>query len=120
VKLRIQDNSLRFRLTQTEVVQLRENGRVDAEVRFNPDRALRYSVCSSRAVESVGVEYSADCIRVMLPRALVCVWAGGDEVSIESDSSVRVLVEKDFQCLHGPERWDPDAWPNPLAEAQGK
>ena len=38
MKLRIKDNSLRFRLTQREVTRLKENGRVEAEVRFTPDR----------------------------------------------------------------------------------
>jgi len=37
-------------------------------------------------------------------------------VSIAGDGPVQVLVEKDFRCLHGTDRWDPDAWPDPLAE----
>jgi hypothetical protein len=116
VKLRIQDNSLRFRLTQREVVRLRENGRVEAEVSFAPDRVLSYAVYSTAAVEGIAVDYSGDCVRVFLPRPCVVAWAGSDQVSIEGHGQVRVLVEKDFQCLHGPDRRDPDAWPNPLAE----
>src|SRR5258705_6235969 len=50
VKLRIQDNSLRFRLTQREVMRLKENGRVEAEVRLTADRALYYSVTSTQAI----------------------------------------------------------------------
>jgi hypothetical protein len=118
VKLRIQDNSLRFRLTQREVTRLKEDGRVDAEIRFTSDRALYYSVASAQGLENVEVEYAADCVRVVLPRACVLAWADSDLVSIAGEGRIRVLVEKDFQCLHGPNRWDADAWPNPLAEQQ--
>ena len=118
MKLRIQDNSLRFRLTQREVKRLKENGRVEAEVRFTPDRALHYSVTSTQALENIEVEYTADCVRVLLPGPCVLAWAESDQVSITRDGRVQVLVEKDFQCLHQPDRLDPDAWPNPLAEHQ--
>jgi hypothetical protein len=116
VKLRIQDNSLRFRLTQTEVIRLKENGRVEAEVRFTQDRALRYIVASTQAIEDIEVEYTADCVRVFLPGPWVLAWADSDQVSIAGHGRVQVLVEKDFQCLHGSDRRDPDAWPNPLEE----
>ena len=118
MKLRIQDNSLRFRLTQKEVMRLKENGRVEAEVRFTADRALYYCVTSTQAQKIIQVEYTADCVRVLLPGPCVLAWAESDQVSIAGHGLVEVLVEKDFQCLHGPDRWDPDAWPNPLAEHQ--
>ena len=43
MKLRIQDNRLRLRLTQQDVTRLRDQGRVDCEIRFAPGRALGYS-----------------------------------------------------------------------------
>lgn len=116
MKLRIQDNSLRLRLTQREVTRLKVDGFVEAEIRFRPDRALRYSVHSSESLESVAVDYSGNRVRVFLPRLCVHAWATSDQVAIAGNGRVQVLVEKDFQCLHGPDRWDPDAWPNPLAE----
>jgi hypothetical protein len=118
MKLRIQDNSVRFRLTQEEVTWLKKTGHVEAEVRFTADRALRYSVTSRQGLEEIEVEYTADCVRVLLPAPCVLAWAESDEVTIAGYGLVRVLVEKDFQCLHGPDRWDPDAWPNPRAEQQ--
>ena len=116
MKLRIQDNSLRFRLTQREVVRLKESGRVEAEVRFAADRALYYSVTSTQDLESVQVEYTADCVRVLLPGPCVLAWAESDQVSIASQGLVQVLVEKDFQCLHGGDERDPAAYPNPIQE----
>jgi hypothetical protein len=47
------------------------------------------------------------------------VWFVSDQVSIEalSQAGVHLLVEKDFQCLHKSDEQDPDAYPNPLANA---
>jgi hypothetical protein len=57
-----------------------------------------------------------------VPAALAVEWYTTDRVSIsgeqplESGKSVSILVEKDFQCLHGEVGRDPDAYPNPLEE----
>ncbi|MGJ5817572.1 DUF7009 family protein [Paludibaculum fermentans] len=114
MKLRIQDSSLRFRLTQKEVSQLRDCGWVEAEVPFDPRRPFRYSIFTSENVQDLVIDYSPDSIRVVLPPSVVNDWANSDQVSIAGRGRIQVLVEKDFQCLHGPDRWDPDAWPNPL------
>lgn len=116
MKLRIQENSLRLRLTQKEVAGLRDCGLVECEIRFSPDRALRYSVASSPDVTAVSVHYEGDSVSVVLPRAVANAWAESDSVTIEgSDSGVEILVEKDFQCLHNSAERDPEAYPNPLA-----
>jgi hypothetical protein len=64
------------------------------------------------------VEYSNDCVLALLPRSIVAEWADSDQVTIEGEGRVRVLVEKDFQCLHGIVERDPDAWPNPMAREE--
>jgi hypothetical protein len=109
MKLRIQNNSLRFRLTQSEVMRLMETGQVEDEVRFTADRALHYSVASNKALKNIKVEYAADCLRVLLPAPSVLAWAESDQVCIANHGGaghgrVQVLVEKDFPCLHGSDR----------------
>ncbi len=117
MKLRIQGNSLRFRLTQTEVACLHDRGRVEAAIRFPPGRDLRYAIASSPDAADVSVDYEYDSISVLLPRAAATVWAESSQVSIVGSRhlSVQVLVEKDFQCLHKPAERDPDGYPHPLA-----
>src|SRR6185437_10326531 len=44
MKLRIQDNSLRLRLTQKEVARLSDQGSVDSAIHFPGERVLHYSV----------------------------------------------------------------------------
>lgn len=117
MKLRISGDSLRLRLTRTEVESLRNEGIVECAIRFSAKSSLRYLVASSPDASGVRVNYDGDSIRVLMPQALAAAWADGDEVTIEGTDSdgVRILVEKDFQCLHRPGERDPEAYPNPLA-----
>jgi hypothetical protein len=117
MKLRIQENVLRLRLTQPEVARLVEHGLVENAIRFPMGRELCYSVASLPYATEVSVDYLDDSIFVALPSPVVTEWAGSGLVSIEGprNSSVQILLEKDFQCLHKPSERDPDAFPNPLA-----
>jgi|HubBroStandDraft_1064217.scaffolds.fasta_scaffold56378_4 hypothetical protein len=121
MKLRIQGDSLRLRLTQREVAELREGGCVQSSLHFASGRSLTYSIASSGEASQVEADFDGGSIRVMLPRAAMVAWADGDQTGISGppDQPSSLLIEKDFQCLHKPGEQDPEAYPNPLAEALG-
>jgi hypothetical protein len=111
LKLRIQGDSLRLRLTRQEVASLASAGAVECAIHFPGGQVLHYSVVSAG---EMGVSYANESIRVALPEAIVKRWNETNEVSIEgSVGSTHVLVEKDFQCLHAEKDRDPDAFQNP-------
>jgi len=121
MKLRIRGNSIRFRLSQTEMVQLVENGAVVDSVEFGPDARLTYRV-EARPVENLKGSFTAQGIQVTIPTAMVQRWAAPEEVAIRGeqaltgDASLSILLEKDFVCLtprDGEE--DDDSFPNPAA-----
>jgi hypothetical protein len=118
MKLRIQGNLLRLRLTQKDVACLHDHQLVECAIHFPSGRELRYSLASSSDAPEISADFENDLIRILVPHAVATAWAESSEVAIEGcgDSSVQVLIEKDFQCLHnasgpGP---DPDAYPHPL------
>ena len=117
MKLRIQGNLLRLRLTQKEVVHLHDHGLIESAIGFPSGRALSYLLASSPDASEVSVNYEGDSVRFVVPRAVATEWAESSEVTIEGsrDSCVQILIEKDFQCLHKPAERDPDAYPHPLA-----
>ena len=121
MKLRIQRDTLRLRLTQKEVAELRAGGCVQSSLRFASGRSLTYSVASSGEATQVNADFDGNSIRVTLPRAAMAAWADGDQAGINGppDQPTLLLIEKDFQCLHKPGEQDPEAYPNPLAEALG-
>ena len=120
MKLRIQENVLRFRLTQKEVACVLDCGVVECAIRFPAGRELSYTLASLPNAAEIYVDYIGDTILVASPRGVVNEWSRSSQVSIEGprDSGVEVLIEKDFQCLHRPAERDPDAYPNPIAIAK--
>jgi hypothetical protein len=121
MKLRIQGDSLRLRLTQKEVAELRAGGCAQSSLHFASGRSLTYSLASSTEATQVDADFDGDTIRVTLPFAAMAAWADGDQVGLSGPPGKPslLLIEKDFQCLHKPGEQDPEAYPNPLAEALG-
>jgi Family of unknown function (DUF7009) len=123
VKLRLRDNSIRLRLTQSEVATLRRDGIVAARTGFPDGRALGYAVESSPASVAPAAFLSNGVITVRLPESSVLPWAASEQVSIAGEqrlddgSLLQVLVEKDFACLAPREGEDEsDLYPHPRAE----
>jgi hypothetical protein len=116
MKLRIQENSLRLRLTQKEVAHLRDRGRVESLIEFSPGQQLVYLLESSLHAKALGAAFNGQAIRVTVPAQVMAEWAGSDQVSLEAPSSegLHLLIEKDFQCLHGRGEQDLDAYAHPL------
>ena len=112
MKLRIRGNSLRLRLSQSEVTQLAQQGRVEDAIAFGPAK-LTY-VLTTSAVEHVGAIYEDHRIVVTLPKERAARWTSSDEVGIETRGDLHILVEKDWSCLKPREgEDDSDAFPHP-------
>src|SRR5919197_5338096 len=104
MKLRIQGKSLRLRVTQNEVAQLCDSGRVESSIELSPERPLSYVLERSSAAATVTAGFDGAVIHVTVPAKTVMEWADSDQVGIEgrSQAGVQLLIEKDFQCLHKP------------------
>jgi hypothetical protein len=121
MKLRIQGNSLRLRLTQPEVDAFRADGRIEERIRFAPGVRLVYAIEASPSAQHLSVHYDRNEITVTVPEATMHAWADTDQVGMEGDHTIEgdkmlsLLIEKDFQCLHhGEDAKDPNAFPHPL------
>ena len=123
MKLRIRGNSIRLRLTQSEVRRLADEGTVEESTDFGGGRRFGYGVRADD-VHAPAASFEGGTVLVRLPRDAVRRWADGDEVGIEASQPVgegaalKILVEKDFVCIDGPadENQD-DAFPNPRGAA---
>jgi hypothetical protein len=112
MKLRLYDNSIRVRMNRTEVAQFAEAGRVEDACDFGDGALLAYVVEASHDVKAPRTTLVDSVIRIELPAKDAEDWARTDRVGISGE---RILVEKDFQCLHDPSETDPDVFPNPNA-----
>jgi len=121
VKLRIQGNSLRLRVSRTDLARLLETGVLEETLYFGREEGaeLTYVLTRDSSRRAVDVESSPQRVAVILPGEAVRAWSSTDQVGIsaEVDLGVRgtlsVLVEKDFACLDGSS--DADTFTNPLA-----
>ncbi len=117
MKLRIRGNSIRLRLTQAEVQTLAEKGRVEDAIAFTPGSRLVYAIAFG---DALAARLDGARVEVTLPAAQAREWASSTRVGLEGEQPVgggeplRILVEKDFACLH-PRKGedDRDAYPNP-------
>ena len=119
MKLRLKADSVRLRLGPAEVDDLARTGLVTAATHFGPAATLAYSLAVSPDAAAVTVAFSDGHLRVTLPAAAARRWAAAaDQVSVRGDQDagdgrrLSVLIEKDFECLHGEDAAD-DAFPNP-------
>lgn len=120
MKLRIRDNSIRLRLSQSEVATIRSVGIVGGKVTFAADSRLVYCLESSPACVDPAARFADGELLVRLPEAIVIQWADSDEISIEATQSLddgdslKILIEKDFACLTPREEEDEsDLYPHP-------
>lgn len=123
MKLRIRDNSVRLRLERSEVDTLRDENRVAASTRFAEGIEFVYAVESDTDCDSPAAIFAASTIVVRLPAAAVSKWADSEQVSLEGEqvvdgnSTLAILVEKDFACLAPREGEDEsDMFPHPQAD----
>jgi hypothetical protein len=111
----MQSNSVRLRLSRSEVDALGQNGHVEECIQFSPDRTLWYSV-ESAEVPAASASLEGSLIQVTLPRTEVNQWIETDQTGIEAmQGSLRLLIEKDFKCMHRDSVEDADSFPNPSA-----
>jgi Family of unknown function (DUF7009) len=126
MKLRIRGNSVRLRVSRSELTQIERLGRAADAVVFGPQSGLRYGIEVQAGASAARAEFDGPNLRVILPRALVDRWLAPDEVAIEAaqpigdGEALQILVEKDYTCLaprSGED--DSDLFPNPGPRAPG-
>ena len=114
MKLRIRDNSIRLRLTQTEVDRLMREGLVSAQTGFADGDVFRYSLESSPASVKPEAAISKSGIAVRVPESEVL--ARGSQ-TLDDGQTLEILIEKDFACLAPRTGEDEsDMFPHPSAK----
>ena len=116
MKLRIQGDSIRLRLTVSEVAAVGRGEGVEETTRVG-DPPLSYSLTPLASAKAVDATFAGGAMRVTLPAPTARRWAETEEVSLHGAAgAVSILIEKDFDCLE-PREGDEklDTFPNPKA-----
>jgi hypothetical protein len=115
MKLRLHSNSVRLRLTRSEVERLRDNGLVEESLGFGGGGVLAYRLLCRPEPCPVEAAYGHGVLTVSVSMETARVWAGSDEVGVYGQSGpVSISIEKDFRCLTQPiDDQERDAYPHP-------
>ena len=114
MKIRIKGNSLRYRLTRTDVDIFSKNGKIEEQTNFG-DGILTYALESSDT-DQLSATFKNNKITLFMPYVMAAEWTGTDRVGYENKTDdFYLLVEKDFKCLDNVAEDQSDNYPNPLA-----
>lgn len=122
MKLRIRGNSIRFRLTQSEVEKLGTHGQLEETIEFGilPNEKLIYALVASDKVIEIGSKYDSGKIAIIIPKTIADEWINTEKVGIggehilDKNKTLSILIEKDFVCLSERANEDEsDNFPNP-------
>ncbi|HWA96969.1 MAG TPA: hypothetical protein VG713_00690 [Pirellulales bacterium] len=125
MKLRIRGNSVRLRLGRSDVARLLAERIVEESTRFDPagSQRLSYAIEADTQTTEITASFAGSRLVIRIPAATVQAWGSSEQIGIEAEQSIgsgdalRILVEKDFECIDAPAfESQEDAYPHPLRE----
>jgi hypothetical protein len=120
MKIRIKGNSIRIRLTQTEVNNFGKEGYLEEATEFLENK-LVYAIQSTNEVSELTANLLNNKITLMVPHAIANNWVNSELVGFQNNfkfgnnQELFLLIEKDFVCLDNTFEDQSDMFPNPNA-----
>jgi hypothetical protein len=123
MKLRIKGNTLRVRVSRSEVARLLATDCLEETIHFSPepDAKLTYALKQEQSLSRPTVKYTENRVAILIPADQANAWGKTDQVGIAEEISLGklgalgLLIEKDFACLDRSEGDNEDTFPNPNA-----
>ncbi len=122
MKIRIKENSVRIRITQSELTNLSNGDAVTERTYFPGGSVFVHTLIKSPSTSRIAISFDGYEMIVSIPEAAVRDWSESDEPGIEEilpngrAGGLQILIEKDYACLHKRSE-DVDVFPNPKALA---
>ncbi|MGB3150244.1 MAG: hypothetical protein WBB27_06230 [Maribacter sp.] len=120
MKIRIRGNSIRYRLTKSEVETFSRTGSYGNETKFN-NNTLSYILNAKEGIKNLEADFTDNTITIFFPKKEVANWADSTTVGfshsfvLDSGITLELLVEKDFVCMDETIEDQSDNYPNPKA-----
>jgi hypothetical protein len=115
MKIRIKGNSLRYRLTKSDMYRLSQEGYLEDKTDFGK-RELIYVIQKTNDAE-LSAFFNENVICLQIPGKMIDELNDTDRTGFEGkEGNLHLLVEKDFTCLDNVDEDQSDNYPNPLAE----
>lgn len=114
MKIRIKGNSIRYRLSKTEVELFLERGYVEEVVDFSTEK-LTYALNKYDNYE-LSANFEQNKITLFMPERFASEWGAPEKIGFNGiHNRLSLLIEKDFQCLDNVLEDQSDNFLNPNA-----
>lgn len=119
MKIRIKGNSIRLRLSKTDIQSLKENGRVIEHTILSGEEAFVYILERADTAAAIGASFSEGKLRVWLPLSMASQLTDTKDMGVQSiqengaAGGLSILIEKDLQCLENTNEDQSDMYDNP-------
>src|SRR5580698_8602192 len=98
MKIRIKSNSVRYRLTRSDVERFAESGYLADKVDFGGN-SLTYALQRTDGAQ-LSASFKNNIITLFMPQSMISELIETDRTGFENNSgTLHLLVEKDFTCL---------------------
>lgn len=120
MKIRIKGNTIRFRLTKTEVSTLCRDGCIEEVTDFG-GTSFRYAVERKPTPTPLQATFADNRLTLAISDEKVANWDTNSIVGFEyimqvaNDKTLELLLEKDFVCMDERMEDQSDNYPNPKA-----
>ncbi|WP_259067702.1 DUF7009 family protein [Mucilaginibacter sp. X4EP1] len=115
MKIRIKGNSLRYRLTKTDINCFSRDGYIEETIYFGTQKLI-YALQRYQQDE-LTADFKSQKIIMFVPHDMADEWVSTDRVGFESNNNaLYLLIEKDFKCLDNVAEDQSDHYPNPLSK----
>ena len=118
MKLRIKGNSLRYRLSRSEVAKFVTTGYLEEQTLFGQNKFM-YALQIAGNGDELAATFDQNKITMFVPAVLLQGWPENDVVGFNANmpltdsSSLYLLLEKDFICLDDTTEDQTDNYENP-------
>lgn len=124
MKIRIKGNSIRYRITKSEVAMLAETGCLLEKTCFGPgtEQQFSYALETREGIDHLQAAFQDKRITMFIPAQAAKNWPEEQRVGFEQTIQVSpgtnlfLLLEKDFVCLDKTDEDQSDNYPNPHDE----
>ncbi|AIZ40908.1 DUF7009 family protein [Cellulophaga baltica] len=118
MKIRIKGNTLRYRLTKSDVETFCSTGFLSEKTAFATTQ-FSYELIAKEGISQLEADYTNNTITLYFPKADTKDWATNETVGFENihttsaGDAISILIEKDFICMDQALEDQANHYPNP-------
>jgi len=119
MKIRIKGNSIRYRLSKTEIANFGKNSYLEERTDFPNSPSFCYRLERNNKIETLEASFSGNKVCVSVPGKIVDEWTTTDivgydhKIKMDEGKELFLLIEKDFVCLDHTLEDQSDNYENP-------